>query len=242
MTDQRFQGVPHHRRRPCRFRGRLAGRNARRPGRAARNASGAHHCGSQDRLARRTGLLELVSLRRQGAQRHRSVARGDAPARLSDHAHRGRQSGPGRRSAGGRPRRLRGSRHRRAHRPSADRYPPPGGRGAATRGLGQRNHRHRASHLAARSPTRSPNARARTRSPSSMPSRRSFTATSSICRSPGCSRATTRRGRADRAPTTSIVRSRASNTTSSSSACSRATRLPSTIGRRPISTAAFRSR
>ena len=57
------------------------------------------------------------------------------------------------------------------------------------------------------SPRRSASLPARTRSPSSTRSRRSCTATRSTCRSPGSSRATTRRAPAAPAPTTSIVRS-----------------------------------
>ena len=137
----------HHRRRPRRMRGGLAGRHARHSSRAARDASAAHDRGPQDRGTRRAGLLELVPLRRPGAQRGRPVARGNAPARLADHACRRPPPGAGRRRIGGRPRELCNGGDRRARRPSLGRDPARRGRGTAARRLGQRDHRHRPPHL-----------------------------------------------------------------------------------------------
>ena len=204
----------------------------------------AHDRGAQDRRARRARLLELVSLRRPGAQRRRPPARGDAPARLAGHAGGRPEPGTGGRRARGRPRRLFGGRHGGARGPSADRHPPRGDGRPAAGGLGQRHRRHRPADLAgARRGDRAADRRGRARllrrhRADRAPRHRS------TCRSPGCSRATTRRARAARAPTTSTVRSRASNTRPSSTRSSPATRSPSTTGkrRRPISTAACRSR
>ena len=88
----------------------MAGRRARRAGRAARDASVAHHGGPQDLGTGRARLLEFVPLGRPRAQRRRAAACGDAPARLADHAGRRCQPGARGRRLGGRPRRLRGRR------------------------------------------------------------------------------------------------------------------------------------
>src|SRR6516165_11284286 len=63
-----------HRRRACRIRGGLADLRARRPSRAARDASAAHDRGPQDRGACRAGVLEFLPFRRQRAQRRRAFA------------------------------------------------------------------------------------------------------------------------------------------------------------------------
>ena len=128
-------------------------------------------------------------------------------------------------------------------RPSADRDPPRGGRAAAA-GLGQRHRRDRPAHLAgARRRDRRAHRRGRARL---LRRHRADRASrlASTWRSPGSSRATTRRAPAARAPTTSTARSTARNTRPSSTRWSPATRWPSTNGsrRRPISTAACRSR
>ena len=60
---------------------------------------GAPDRGAPDRSAGRTGLLQFVPLRRQGAQRRRPAARRAPPRRLADHARRRRPSGAGRRRA-----------------------------------------------------------------------------------------------------------------------------------------------
>src|SRR5438552_10542425 len=60
---------PHHRRGSRWRRGRVADRRARHFGGAARDAPRLHDRGAQDIRPRRTCLLELVPLRRQGTQR-----------------------------------------------------------------------------------------------------------------------------------------------------------------------------
>ena len=79
------------------------------PGNPPRDAPGPDDRRAQDRHARRAGLLQLVPLRRQLAQRGRAAARGDAALRLADHA-RGRCA----QAAGGRRARGRSGRLRRA--------------------------------------------------------------------------------------------------------------------------------
>src|SRR5215470_5105123 len=75
-----------HRRRARRLRGRVANRHARLAHSAARDAPDALDRCPQDRRPRRARLLELVSLRRRRTQCGWAAARGDAPARLADHA------------------------------------------------------------------------------------------------------------------------------------------------------------
>jgi methylenetetrahydrofolate--tRNA-(uracil-5-)-methyltransferase len=101
------------------------------------------------------GLAELVcsnSFRSDDAGNVNAVgpaARGDAPARLADHAYGRRQPGARRRRAGGRSRRLLRMRCTKRSRPPADRRSARGGRRAAAGRLGQRHRRDRPPHLPA---------------------------------------------------------------------------------------------
>ena len=195
--------------------------------------------------AGRARLLQLVPLRRPRDQRRRPAARGDAPARLADHALRRRQPGAGRRRARGRPRRLLGSRHGRARGASADRDRARGDRRAAARRTGT---------ASSSRPAPSP----RRRSPTAI---RALTGEDALAFFDAIAPIVHRdfdrhvgrlvpvalrqgRARRHRRRLHQLPDRRASNTTPSSTRWSPATRPRSTNGkpRRPISTAACRSR
>ena len=130
-------------------RGGLADRPRRRARRAARDAAGARDRRASDRAAGRTGLLQLVPLRRSRAttpsaccieemRRAGSLILRAADANRCRPAARWRWTATASRAAvdGG------------ARRPSADRDRARGNRRPAARRLGQRHHRHRPADLA----------------------------------------------------------------------------------------------
>ena len=177
-------------------------------------------------------------------QRGRPAARGDAPARLADHARGRHASGAGRRRARGRPRRLFRRRDGGDRRASADRAAARGDRAAAGR-TGTRSSSRPAPSPRRRSPTRS--ASLTGEDATRLLRRDRADRASRLDRHVGrVVPVALRQGRArrHRRRLHQLPARRASNTRRSSRRCSPATRPRSTSGRprRPISTAACRSR
>ena len=162
---------PHHRRRPRRLRGRLAGGEHGRARRPARDAPRRRHLRPPDRRAGRARLLELLPLRRRRAERRRTAALGDARRRRPRHRHAPTATAcpPAARSPStasrSPPRSPPASRRTRSSPSSAARSPacpPPTGRASSSPPA--RSPRRRWPRRSAPSPTRA-------RSPSSTPSR-----------------------------------------------------------------------